>query len=405
MKNTQKKHHRILSTILVLQILALILPLAFAEGTVYQTGDRIQFGTYPQTRVTNENLISELDRTPKKWASYGYYNNSNYFEDGQTQPSDWMQYADFFNNGAKYRAVKFKWYRTGNMISFSVAPNSMYGNLGRQEQNGYYTDTVYYFKYEPLTWRVLDPTTGYIMCERIIDSQPYQDLVIDDYNIENNTHVYYQAGTSIYANNYATSSIRDWLNHEFYETSFTSGQKANIIQTALNNSSPSEPLYNSATTNDNVFLLSYFDVTNNGYGLDEDSQRYAKGTDYAQCQGLFVYKDSTDPYDGNSHWWLRSPGDNSGYACAVYYFGLVTEQWDTNYIEYGGVRPACRLSKLVSDSSLSSGLLSEGTTDQQPTSNTPDTPSYEENNPPKLNFFQRIIKWFRDLFARLFGRA
>ena len=31
-------------------------------------------------------------------------------------------------------------------------------------------------------------------------------------------------------------------------------------------------------------------------------------------------------------------------------------------------------------------------------------PSEEEQPSPKLNFFQRIIQWFKDLFAKLFKK-
>lgn len=86
------------------------------------------------------------------------------------KPGDWMKYADFTYNGTKYRAVTFSQYRpywTDNSTSSGT----------NQDYNGYTTNNIYYFKYEPLKWRVLDPSTGLVLCESIIDSQAYSNTI------------------------------------------------------------------------------------------------------------------------------------------------------------------------------------------------------------------------------------
>ncbi|MBQ6065539.1 MAG: leucine-rich repeat protein [Clostridia bacterium] len=312
----------------------------------------ILFGSYPQSEVTDADLKAALDAADKVWASYRYYSCEGSREDGEMVFGDWMQFADFFCGGEKYRAVKFTEYRP---YYTGCRSDALYSY---QYDNGYSTNNVYYFKYEPLIWRVLDPSAGYIMCESIVDAQAYQNTVYL------NGDVYYQTiRVPIYANDYVNSSIRFWLNYDFFKTAFTGGQKAKIKTTELNNDGyytltgdPDHTQYDSDLTNDEIFMLSYDEALDPSYGFSSDSYtvdtaRQAKGTDYAECQGLFV-DDS-----GCSSWWLRSPGVDSEYACYVNYIGRADVGAivdDTGY----GVRPACMLSGLSSDTAVSETLFS-----------------------------------------------
>lgn len=67
---------------------------------------------------------------------------------------DWMKYADITLDGEKYRAVRFTAYRPDFIGDLASTTN---GSYSMQDDNGYKLNTVYYFKYEPLKWRVLDP--------------------------------------------------------------------------------------------------------------------------------------------------------------------------------------------------------------------------------------------------------
>ncbi len=299
-----------------------------------KTGDIIEFGSYPQSRVTNANLLSALGSQTKTWKSYGCYSGTG--SAGTMVQGDWMKYADVTYNGSKYRAVTFSQYRPC-YTCYSSSADYTY-----QDDNGYTTKAVYWFKYEPIKWRVLDPASGLVMCESLIDSQPYSNTVY--YSGE----YYNDSSYTNYANDYATSSIRAWLNDDFYNTAFSSSQKSQIAVTECNNScwNSSYPQYNSETTYDKIFLLSYDEVRNSNYGFsssdsDYDTARRAQGTDYAKCQGLYVSTSSS--YYGNSWWWLRSPDDNSYDACAVSGDGTASNPYYYVYCTDGGVRPALRL--------------------------------------------------------------
>ena len=259
----------------------------------YSVGDIITYGSYPQSKVTDSDLVAKIEAAGEKyvWCDYNYYAGTGEWDDGNMKPVDGMMlYKDIPYNGSKYRAVKinqFRPYWTGYTSSSSDS---------YQDNNSYYTGNVYYFKYEPLTWRVLDPSEGYVMCNKIIDSQAYQNFIYD-----NGSEYYNSKGCTNYASDWVTSSLRQWLNNDFYNTAFSAEEKKQIGTSHLENKSTYSSTYDSADTYDKIFLISYYDAINSAYDFDS-SNRQMKGTDYAKCQGLYV----RSSYGGTSWWWLRS---------------------------------------------------------------------------------------------------
>ena len=330
--------------------------MSIKASAAYSVGDTIYYGTYPQTDVT-ASLGSVLDSQSGTWKSYGYYSGTGNIDDGQMTASDYMRYKDVTYNGAKYRGVTFDTYRpyyTGYQTSTSA---STY-----QDDNGYTYGNVYWFKYEPLEWRVLDLSTGLVMCETIIDSQPYNNYIISSGTDSHGyTALWGNSSKTYYANDYAKSSIRQWLNNDFFNTAFSDEQKLNIKTTTLNNDGfftlkgkTGYEDYDSASTNDKIFLLSYDEMLNSSYGFStsystNDSARLAKGSDYAKCQGLYVYKSSNSSYDGCSYWRLRSPGYDSGHTFHVNVNAAVDIGGYLTNSAHSGVRPALKLQNLKFD--------------------------------------------------------
>ena len=321
-----------------------------AEAAGYSVGDIITFGSYPQSEVTKESdsaTYAKLEAAAKNWVSYRYYSGNGDY--GSMQTGDWMKYADMDINGDganDYRAVRFTQYRP-YYIQFSSSSGNSY-----QDDNGYTINNLYYFKYEPLKWQVLDPTKGLVLSKSIIDSQAYSNTIYRYVNDAYRYTVYWNnASYTKYANDYATSSIRKWLNEDFYNTAFTSDQKQNILPTTLDNKaySTSDSKYDSISTTDNIFLLSYSEAQNASYGFTDNTSstetRKAVGTDYAKAQGLLVYSSNKC-----SRWRLRSAGNDSNHACRVDHDGYVYSYsaGDVNGT-FLGVRPALRLPNLASD--------------------------------------------------------
>lgn len=316
------------------------------------TGTIINFGSYPQSKVTDSATISALDSVTKNWKSYKYYSGTGDYDDGNMEPSDYMKYADIKLGGNKYRAVTFSEYRpryTGYKSSASYS---------YQDDNGYYTNKVYYFKYEPLKWRVLDASTGLIVCDFAIDSQAY-----NNYNLcTDSTYESFwgDSDKNHSASDWENSSLRAWLNNEFYNVAFNEVQQVKIRELTRENNDSSFGTFDSKPTSDKITLLSFNDVLNTSYGFSSstssDTERYRKGTDYAKCQGLEVYSDLGSSYDGNSWWRLRTPSSFHG-AIFVGYDGWLCNGYRVNSV-YKGVVPALNLTQSkIGTSSITSGEI------------------------------------------------
>ena len=249
-------------------------------------GNYIYFGSYPQTKVTDSSLIASLNNltgtlptsgNTQNWTSYGYYISGNV--------SDYMWYIDIEQGGAKYRGVYFTSYRPYLCDSNSSSSN------GYQCTNGYYTSEAYWFKYEPIKWQILEEADGYatILADIALDSQQY-------YHSSSYRSI---DGKTIYANNYAESEIRAWLNDTFYNTAFSDLQKSVIETVTVDNSAAStgydSNFYACADTNDKIWLLSYKEAFNKYF--NSNSARQKKSSDYAKSQGCRA----------STSWWLRSP--------------------------------------------------------------------------------------------------
>ena len=234
-------------------------------------------------------------------------------------------------------------------------------------KNGYYTFDVYWFKYEPIKWRIL--TTGensaYIMSDIALDCFSMQpdrksetlNGVFASYN--NSTGV----PDGIYSNNWEYSFIRSWLNETFYNEVFNDLQKEIIKTTRLDNSAlscnPNDyPKYygngenagknkyadQCKDTDDKIFLLSLRDVTTTAYGfnkdvLAEDSARNLKATDFAKFHGAMMGNTQKDYVT----WFTRSPSlavGNQGYTTFVLYRDNKGVINSPNHGAEGGVVPA-----------------------------------------------------------------
>ena len=290
-------------------------------------GKIVYFGTYPQTKVNSEDLIEKLNNKAgdlptaedsRKWVDYGYYIS------GSVQ--SYMWYQDIVYAGGKYRGVYFIKYRP-TCIDFYASESSSY-----QDDNGYATSTVYWFKFEPIKWRVLTESNGkaLLLADLVLDSQDYEPVFA--------TEEYLHNGKTGYSNNYELSHIRAWLNDDFYNTAFTKTQQSIIVSTDVDNSVAStgdvSNGYLCVNTCDKIFLLSYSEATNSSYGLDSDSSRQAFGSDYAKAQGLFEVNER------GSLWWLRTPYCGAAMQARNVSFDLEITYYNVEMAEEG-VRPAC----------------------------------------------------------------
>lgn len=188
---------------------------------------------------------------------------------------------------------------------------------------------VYYFRVDPIAWRVLEMATK-------TEAFLVANLVLDFGAFDNQE------------NDWIVSDLRDWLNQSFYETAFSPGERQHILDTTLDNATTSPPQVTSqqADTTDRVFLLSYADLVNPNYRFHPDPNNYdcertARTSDYARTQtGILHTYDNTFGY---AFWWSRSAGGHAvGPNDQVTYAGTRGLVWyDATYShEYIGIRPA-----------------------------------------------------------------
>ena len=200
-----------------------------AECPYVLEGNYIYFGNYPQTLKADDVTVRDVNDI------HGYYLGSDdcYYVKVVADP-----YSDYYK------------FSNGDEIT---------------------TGAEYYFKIEPIRWRILftDGDTALLMCDIIIDIGVYSDLF----------------------NYYNSSNVRKWLNATFYETAFSDLQHELILTTAVDNS----------VMEDKVFLLSASEAVKSEYGFssgsDYDTARRMQMSDYVTAKG------------GYFQWWLRSPAD------------------------------------------------------------------------------------------------
>lgn len=308
-----------------------------ASASSYSTGDIITFGSYPQSLVSDPDLIEALNNQTINWVSYGYYSGEG--KHGTMVKSDYMKYADVTYGGEKYRAVTFSQYRPRITYFSGNADNSV------QDTFGYTTNSVYWFKYESLEWVVLNPSSGLIICKDVIDSQPFCNTVY----FTNNTY-YSNNPNSQYINNFAYSSIRKWLNDDFYNCAFSTVQKNSISESYIDNSCYDSEYsqFDALSTTDKVFLLSYDDYHNPAYGFEDDpnksdAMRMGFATDYSKCQGLTVANSSNGIANNAWNVLLRTPGKHSRYVCASVVRGRLSGTTEDAYETDNGIRPAMQI--------------------------------------------------------------
>lgn len=296
-------------------------------------GDNIYFGYWPQTLERDETVIAKLNEMAGTPPLPRDKENPYNWESHEGTTYMWQKIVIY--NGTKYLGVQMNDYRASGV--YSLRSYIM--------KNGYFTFEVYWFKYEPIKWRILTTSgnSAFIMSDIALDSfsiQPdrYQGFYNEEYGVFRTDQNGNMDGT--YANNWEYCFLRQWLNETFYNEVFNKLQKEIIQTTHLDNtarsSNPNDyPKYygygenagknkyadQCKDTDDKIFLLSLRDITTTAYGFNkdvkaEDPARNLQATDFAKLHGA--------PMNTNDKkyvtWYTRSPAPangNQGYATFV----------------------------------------------------------------------------------------
>lgn len=261
----------------------------------------VEYGMYPQTKA-DKKAVREMSRNTD---ATGYY------------------YSTY--DGEHYAKV-----------SAAVVYGNKYEFMDENEIN---EGETYYFKVEPIKWRMIgrvDLAAGnievYLLSDLILDGMEFcEDYIIDDADGE-----WYNTESGTYANNWAYSKVRKWLNDDFYKVAFTAEEKERLV---ARNTADICSEYNPEDATENVFTLTYAQAV-----LLGDTK--AQVSDYARCRNTFI---SIYPqFYGNGRWWLCTPGNKSyrmAYASdynTVSSIGadVISGSGESVGLECMGVRPA-----------------------------------------------------------------
>lgn len=241
-------------------------------------GKTLTYGLYPQKNVTDTELIDSLN-----------------------------QLTETATNG---------WYLYDEEYYAKVIANPYDKNIQFDNGDSIIKDEVYWFHCEAIQWNVLEDYMGEIrlISSSLLENHDYYTSYATR-NIDNKT---------IYANNYEHSTLRSWLNNEFYNSAFA--LNSSFIQTTLvDNSKETNQLdsdtYISNNTMDNVFILSVQEFLNSDYGFhstkDQTSTRFCKPTDYAKANGAYYYPSAGLSFQYCGSYWTRSPLEGYPYYSQV----------------------------------------------------------------------------------------
>lgn len=311
------------------------------------TWDTVYYGYYPQTEIIGDKN------------QYGVKNNLwNSEKDYSLDPEVYSKLekakydaqGDTVINGIKYR-------RTGK-------EDRTYISRSNEVNNHYFWNSKYpyhYFRYEPIRWRVLtvqDTSKGkraLLLSDRILDNRKYNETETDI--------TWEKSGLRSWLNGYGGEYNQENMNYSeksFIKAAFTEIQREPIVTSRLTNKS--NYAYNTNGGNDTadrIFLLSedevYLTSTATYFGFVaagdyassstvakvrdiQDEGKRAQGSTYSKAKGLWCNHENG--FEGNSMWWMRSPGRSDRDAAFVCNKGFIRYYGTRVTSQDVGVRPA-----------------------------------------------------------------
>lgn len=237
--------------------------------------------------------------------------------------------------GGKFRSAKLVTnFRDAKLVT-SYSQDTTINQMDTVSFGSYPQSDASGIEKEPIEWIVLDRqgNKALLLSKYILDCKCYNNEYTDV--------------------TWETCSLRNWLNNDFYYRAFSSDEQKKIISTnVINNNNIDYGTTGGNNTNDKVFCLSieetrkYFgEGVKENYGYQLGKNVAARGTNYAKAvdnngYNLNVVYESFRWYNGNSYFWLRSPGDDQKHAARVSYVGYLRTYGDAVFYRDYGVRPA-----------------------------------------------------------------
>lgn len=199
----------------------------------------------------------------------------------------------------------------------------------------------------PIKWRVLsvEGDDAFLMADQNLDCQSYNSQC---------WQVTWEICTMrSWLNGYGAEANKvgmDYSGTGFLNNAFGDSERQAIMATTLaNHDNPNYGISGGNDTSDQIYLLSWDELTNPTYGFLSSAGQ----TDTRQACNT-AYTASGGEIQGNmqdagrvDYWWSRSPGKNSSAAVIVWTDGTLNENYLVNYVQFA-VRPVLHLNLAAS---------------------------------------------------------
>lgn len=252
---------------------------------------RLQFGHYPSREIVGSRF---------KNVEYYAYDKYDVLEDANLYAK--LMKAEWKDNAVSIDGVNY--IRALEPDTPSSSQHYTYDNPGHK---------YHYFECESITWRVLSLTSGRatLIADKALDCFPYHN---DD------------SGKS-----WQDSSLRQYLNIDFYNKAFTSQEhlaiRSHVSYETINHD---YDVSTGKTCEDNVYLLDQDEMFASnkaasygfyaGSGYDDPAKRF-KSTTYAKFKGAWY--SPVEGYRGNCFHFMRTAGYKEGYVSYICDFGYI----------------------------------------------------------------------------------
>jgi hypothetical protein len=282
------------------------------DGETETVWSTFTYGEYPQTQVTDDATIAQLENL-----------------DSEEWEAVVNPYQTYLGNNNQTVALAY----IGNDCYLRMKMSD--SNNGQvNASNGYYNwddaDTYHYFKFEPIKWRVLsvneDGSDALVVADQVLDCQLFNYTMADKYyNGYMRASNYWKYSTiRSFINSYDAAQNMynaDYTEYGFSYLGFTDAELTNVISSDLD---------------DKFFCLSFEQLNTKAYGFNSDDERVTTATDYAKHMGAFGA-------NAASFWWSKSYGNTNFRAGCVDYEGDIHTNGDETDCDDIGVRPAMHI--------------------------------------------------------------
>lgn len=207
-------------------------------------------------------------------------------------------------------------------------------NVGEIVTFGSYMQDAGSDEKKPIEWIVMETNkSGMLLLSlKVLDGQAVNDPHKKGYEVREDIsdEVFESLDKRPLLGAWASTTLRRWLNEDFYNTAFSEDERGMIIGTKV------QTKYNlkygstgGPDVTDKIFIPSVEDIINTDYGFNpvpkrDDKLRRCQPTDYAVSKGVRVTNmlDSRgEPIVNGCGYWLRTAGRNGDNTVLVTFYG------------------------------------------------------------------------------------